>query len=171
MALALRRHFQANMAAYEKTFEDELDWSLLDQLHQVVLQISTFCFRTKQVCVTIEVAVAGLLARFLGDRLDRSIFVAGLLIPLVFWILDSIGYYYQVKLRGVMGAICDRLRTRNTPQILAIETTAVIDDRRLQGGVPSLLKNAIFNHSMWLYPILMLTSGFLWLAFESGMIQ
>ncbi len=82
------------MVEYTKTFDDELDWELLDQLHKVVLQISTFCFRTKQICLTVLIAVASLLLKFTGDKLDTSVFVAGLVTPLFFWFLDSIAYYY-----------------------------------------------------------------------------
>ncbi|MGK0180042.1 MAG: hypothetical protein ACI8PD_001844, partial [Nitrospinales bacterium] len=77
---------------YKKTFEYELDWNLLNQLHNVVLQISTFCFRTKQVCLTVDIAVMGVLIKFTGNTLNDSIFVSGLLIPLGFWFLDSIGF-------------------------------------------------------------------------------
>jgi len=36
------------MTEYKRTLEDKLDWSLLDQLHNVVIQTGTFCFRTKR---------------------------------------------------------------------------------------------------------------------------
>jgi hypothetical protein len=67
---------------YRKSFEDELDWNLLDELHKVVLQISNFCFYTKQICLTVDVAAIGILIKFTHNKLDTSIFVAGLLIPL-----------------------------------------------------------------------------------------
>lgn len=75
------------MNEYTRTVEDELDWSLLNQLHAVVLQIGTFCFRTKQVCLTVLVGVVGLITALTSDKLDTSIFVAGLLIPTCFWLL------------------------------------------------------------------------------------
>lgn len=33
---------------YIKTFDDELDWKLFEQLHGVVSQISSFCFEAKK---------------------------------------------------------------------------------------------------------------------------
>ena len=42
---------------YTKSLQDELDWKLLDQLHGVVAQISSFCFETKKLCVTTEFIV------------------------------------------------------------------------------------------------------------------
>ena len=156
---------------YERTFEDELDWNLVDQLHSVVLQIGTFCFRTKQVCVTVEIAVIGILARFMGETLDRSIFVAGLLIPLVFWTLDSIAYFYQVKLRGMIDSIRSRMTKRHSDQIVLAESVRVIDEKRLAGTPGTRLRHAFFNHSMWFYLILVVVDGVLWGAFEGGVIQ
>ncbi|WP_139218588.1 hypothetical protein [Nitrosomonas aestuarii] len=88
-----------------RTFQDELDWTLFDQLHRVVLQISGFCFRTKQICLTLVVAVVGLLIKFTDSGLDHSIFVAGAVIPAGFWFLDSVAYFYQSKMRGLMASI------------------------------------------------------------------
>lgn len=93
------------MAGYDRTVEDELDWSLLNQLHAVVLQIGSFCFRTKQVCLTVLIAVLGILRAVTSNELDQSFFVAGLLIPVCFWFLDSVAYFYQVKVRGVMDSV------------------------------------------------------------------
>src|SRR5262245_5614196 len=105
---------------YTKTFEDELDWKLFDQLHGVVSQISSFCFETKKFCVTTEFVVLTLMFKFTADKLDHSLFVAGLVIPLSFWFLDAVGYYYQVKLRGMMESIRVRLGDRNSRQIVGI---------------------------------------------------
>src|SRR5258708_29521344 len=82
---------------YEKTLEDELDWKLLDQLYGVVSQISSFCFETKKLCVTTEFVVLTLLAKFTTDKLDHSLFVTAMVVPLCFWFLDAVVYYYQVK--------------------------------------------------------------------------
>lgn len=75
--------------AYTKTFEDELDWKLFDQLHGVVSQISSFCFETKKFCVTTAFVVLTLMINFTGDKLDHSLFVTGLVIPLCFWFLSN----------------------------------------------------------------------------------
>ena len=87
---------------YTKSLQDELDWKLLDQLYGVVAQISSFCFEIKKFCVTTLFVVMTLMIKFTSDKLDHSIFVAGLLIPICFWFLDATGYFYQVKLRGTM---------------------------------------------------------------------
>ena len=71
---------------YTRSLDDELDWKLLDQLHDAVSQISGFCFETKKFCVTTEFVVLTLFAKFTHDRLDHSLFVVGIVLPLAFWI-------------------------------------------------------------------------------------
>lgn len=103
---------------YTKTLQDELDWKLLDQLHGAVAQISSFCFEIKKFCVTTLFIVLTLMAKFTSDKLDHSLFVAGLMIPLCFWFLDATGYFYQVKLRGTMQAIRTRLASQNDQKLI-----------------------------------------------------
>lgn len=159
------------MADYERSIEDELDWSLLDQLHSVVLQIGTFCFRTKQICLTVLTAVVALIATFTADRLDHSIFVAAVVIPICFWILDSIAYFYQVKLRGMMAGIRDRVHNRHSEGVLRGPNFEVISNDRTDRPIASRFRDALFNHSMWLYLVLIIVDLILWRAFSFGIIQ
>lgn len=155
---------------YKRSFKDDLDWTLLEQLHRVVLQISTFCFRTKQICLTADVAVIGLLAKFTESTLDHSMFVAGLVIPLCFWFLDSVGYFYQVKLRGVMENIQNRLHKRNTKQLVKVDYNSVIERRRVRCSLQRRVVKSLFNNSMWMYFLLIIADLVLWLAFFKGVI-
>ncbi len=159
------------MTEYTRTVEDELDWSLLNQLHAVVLQIGTFCFRTKQICLTVLVGVVGLITALTSDKLDTSIFVAGLLIPICFWFLDSIAYFYQVKLRGVMDGVRDRIHKRHSESLLRGPNAEVISDERTSRSSVERVRDAFFNHSMWLYYILIIVDISLWAAFKQGAIQ
>lgn len=159
------------MTEYKRTLEDELDWSLLDQLHKVVLQTSIFCFRTKQICLTIDVAVIGVLIKLSEENLDTSIFLAGFLIPISFWYLDSIGYFYQVKLRGVMNNIRDRIENRSKESIVVTSNSVVIETHRVSTPKIKRIGNAFFNHSMWLYAILATTDVFLYCSYLMGAIK
>jgi hypothetical protein len=156
---------------YTKSFEDELDWNLLEQLHKVVLQISSFCFRTKQICITIEIALIGLLIKFTDSKIDTSVFVAGFVIPLAFWFLDSIAYYYQVKLRGLMNNIQDRLKKRNIEQLIEDNNSNVIDSKRVEKPLLEKIKDSLFNHSMWFYYLLLLSDTILWISYKIGWIK
>lgn len=159
------------MTEYKRTIDDELDWSLLNQLHSVVLQMSTFCFRTKQVCLTVLVAIVGLIATFTSEKLDTSVFVAGALIPICFWFLDSIAYYYQVKLRGLMDSIRDQIYKRHGESVLRGPNLEVIADTRIDKSATKRLQDAFFNHSMWLYLVLFLINCVLWGAYLVGSIK
>jgi hypothetical protein len=156
---------------YQKSLEDELDWSLLEQLHKVVLQISSFCFHTKQICLTVDVAVVGLLIKFTENRLDTSIFVAALLIPLCFWFLDAVAYFYQVKIRGIMDGIRDRLRKRNSPTLVLADVQRTIAQKRTTGSAGKRLLAAFVNHSMWFYAFLIVTDVVLWILWCRGAFQ
>ncbi len=158
------------MADYIKTVEDELDWSLLNQLHAVVLQIGTFCFRTKQICLTILISVIGIITALTSEELDTSIFVAGLLIPICFWFLDSIAYFYQVKLRGVMDSIRDRINLRHSKGLLRGPNAEVISDERINRPKAKSVQSAFFNHSMWIYYLIIVIDCVVWLAFTKKII-
>ncbi|SFZ79575.1 hypothetical protein [Chitinimonas taiwanensis] len=156
---------------YTKTLQDELDWKLLDQLSGVVSQISSFCFETKKFCVTTLFVVMTLMVKFTSDKLDDSIFVAGLLIPLCFWFLDSTGYFYQVKLRGTMEQIRSRLASRDQRPLVAADGTGIIAKDRV--NIPNYRKvlDAALNHSMWLYALLVVANLAVWALFSIGKIK
>ncbi len=130
-----------------------------------------FCFRTKQICLTLDFAIIGLLIKFTANQLDRSIFVAGILIPFGFWFLDAIGYFYQVKLRGVMDEIRTRLMERNSAQFVLPPGSGAIEEERINITQILKIKDAFFNHSMWLYGILVIIDIILWQMYKSGVIS
>lgn len=156
---------------YTKTLQDELDWKLLDQLSGVVSQISSFCFETKKFCVTTLFVVLTLMAKFTSDKLDDSIFVAGLCVTLCFWFLDSKGYFYQVKLRGTMEQIRLRLASRDFKPLVAANGTGIIEKNRVDIPIYRKVLDSAFNHSMWLYAVLVVADLVIWWLFSIGKIQ
>lgn len=153
---------------YTKTLQDELDWKLLDQFSGVVSQISSFCFETKKFCVTTIFVVLTLMVKFTGDKLDHSIFAAGLFIPLCFWFLDSTGYFYQVKLRGTMEQIRLRLASRDQRPLVASDGTGIIAKDRVNVPRYRRVLDSAFNHSMWLYAVLVVADLAVWALFSIG---
>lgn len=156
---------------YTKSLQDELDWKLLDQLYGVVAQISSFCFEIKKFCVTTLFVVMTLMIKFTSDKLDHSIFVAGLLIPICFWFLDATGYFYQVKLRGTMESIRQRLASRDIKPLVAANGAVVIAPSRASASVRDRVVAAGINHSMWLYVLLVVIDLTVWLLFVVGGIK
>lgn len=153
---------------YTKCLQDELDWKLLDQLYGVVAQISSFCFETKKLCVTTEFIVLTLVVKFTKDELDHSIFVTALVITLCFWFLDATAYFYQVKLRGTMEAIRERLAAREQIFLVTAQGSQVIAPERAASSLTTRVLRAAFNHSMWLYAVLLLADVVIWIAYGSG---
>ena len=161
---------------YVKSLDDELDWKLLDQLHQVVLQLSSTCFKIKQICVTVQIAVPTLIVKITGNELDKSLFIGSILITLLFWFLDSVTYYYQVKVRASMNQITARIKERqpSSGSVLASDgvwANAIIESERAKAEDGSRIVSSFFNHSMWLYLILGILAGGLWLAYQGGCLS
>lgn len=147
---------------YTKSLEDELDWKLLDQLYGVVSQISNFCFETKKFCVTTEFVVLTLLVKFTANKLDQSLFVAGFAIPVCFWFLDAVAYYYQVKIRGTMEAIRTRIKERGQEQLVSTSGEPVISLERVNKRIENKIFDAAVNHSMWIYAFLVVADFVAW---------
>lgn len=156
---------------YTKSLEDELDWQLLDQLYGVVSQISNFCFETKKFCVTTEFVVLTLLAKFTTDKLDRSLFVTALAIPICFWFLDSVAYFYQVSIRGTMDGIRERIKVRSQSQLITTSGTQVIASDRVNKPRKCRIFDAAVNHSMWLYGFLIVADVIVWRLYAVGVIK
>lgn len=156
---------------YTKSLQDELDWKLLDQLYGVVAQISSFCFEIKKFCVTTLFVVMTLMVKFTTDKLDHSIFVAGLVIPICFWFLDATGYFYQVKLRGTMESIRQRLASHDEKPLVSEKGAVVIAASRASASIRDRVVDAGFNHSMWLYLLLVLIDVVVWILFVAGCIK
>jgi hypothetical protein len=54
-----------------------------------------------------------------------------MVIPICFWFLDATGYFYQVRLRGTMDAIRDRLASRDGVNVLTAQGSRVIAKGRV----------------------------------------
>jgi hypothetical protein len=137
-------------------------------LYGVVSQISNFCFETKKFCVTTEFVVLTLLAKFTGDKLDNALFVAGLAIPVCFWFLDAVAYHYQVAIRGAMEAIRGRIKSRNGNQLVGAAGQPVIAPERIARRRWLRVVDSGFNHSMWLYALLVAADLVVWTLFANG---
>ncbi|MDH5387156.1 MAG: hypothetical protein OEY06_01760 [Gammaproteobacteria bacterium] len=156
---------------YVRSLADELDWTLLDQLHSAVTQISGFCFEIKKFCVTTTFVVLALLIKFTSDKLDSSLFVAGALIPLCFWFLDSVAYYYQVKLRGTMEVIRYNIKERGSVNAESSNLERTISNSRVNKSLLLKIKDAFINNSMWLYLFMVVIDIIAWNLYKSGAIS
>ncbi len=92
---------------------------------------------------------------FTNKSLDLSLFIITYIITLCFWFLDATSYYYQVKLRANIDIRLDKIRSLKVEQV----EQDTIEDRRVNKGLLAKLKDAIFNHSMWIYYILIVLNS------------
>jgi hypothetical protein len=160
-----------NIKPYIKTLEHELDWKHLDQLSGTVSQISSFCFETKKFCVTTLFVALTLMVKFTSNKPDSPIFVAGFVIPVCFWLLDAIGYFYQVKLRGMMEEIRTRLALGSEKRLITVSNKQIINPSRASASKSRRVRDAFFNHSMWLYPLIILINVIVLALYCSGVIK
>jgi hypothetical protein len=117
---------------------DEIDWKIVDQLHDATLKISGDCFEYKKLCVSVIAAVVALMTKFDGNHDLKFIFIICALVCVGFWVSDATAYYYQRILRRTMTRKINSIAARH-----AVPLERDIDP-------PSLL-SAVFNRSMTLY--------------------
>lgn len=139
--------------------EDELDAEQLTQLHAATLKAADSCFELKKLCATVLIPSGTLVLLLSGNRLDAAVFVAGILVVFVFWLADSVAYYYQRKLRAAMTTIWERRAGRCVPPYVYVPHTQPVRPLR-----------AAFNPSMWFYAIIAAVVVALFLALLLGLL-
>jgi hypothetical protein len=127
------------MTEYRRTLPDELNWIQIEQLHNATRGLSKQSFEIKKICLTLEIATLTLIAKFLENNIDLSLFVAGLIIPVFFYLLDAMTYFYQDKLRGLMIKEENSIRARYQET----EKDNPHNSKRLF--------RSFFNNSHWIY--------------------
>jgi hypothetical protein len=148
-----------NVGSAEVT-ADDLDKEQLTQLHNATLKASDSCFELKKLCATVLVPAGTLVAVFTNKKLDAAVFVGGLVVIFAFWMADSVGYYYQRKLRIAMTPIWQRRAARCTGGYNQVPNPRPVGPR-----------GAAFNSSMLFYLILTVVLATLFVLFELGVIS
>jgi len=162
----------ASEKPYQKNLADEIDFKVVDQLHTAVSQISGFCFEIKKFCIATLFIVLTFIAKFTQDSLDSSIFISSYCMIFSFWFLDSVAYYYQVKLRGKMLSTIDSIKIRNSESDINNESKDfIIDKKRIDIKTIKKVFFAGINHSMWLYLILLIFTVIAHMLYSNGLIK
>ncbi|CDM88754.1 hypothetical protein [Xenorhabdus bovienii] len=141
------------MEEYKKSCEDELDWVIVNQLHEATLQMSKSCFEFKKICIGLIGATLAILAKLTDGKLDHSYFYITLILCSGFWIADFSAYYFQRKTRMAMNRKLAALANRNS-----------IKDYPSDNLEVTWLK-AAFNHSMVLYYVFAFIEVSGWLVY------
>ena len=99
---------------YKSTFEDEVDWKIIEQLHTATSRFSSVSTELKKMyLILIGIAIPTII-KLSNDSLDLSLFVTLYIFTLTFWYLDSYTYYHQENLRSKMDIRFKSLKERNT---------------------------------------------------------
>lgn len=135
------------------TIEDSLNLKQIDQLHNATLNFSNNSLETKKLCVTAEIAsITLLIGLHEKDKITNLLLligISGLIIALLFYIVDVCFYYYQDKLRNAMIKEENKIRERHDIRQREFGRRDKICDRVFR---------SIFNGSQIMYWILMLVS-------------
>jgi len=83
------------MIEYKKTFEDEVDWKMIDQLHNATAKFSASSLEFKKLYFTIISISTPIIFKISDEQFSVALLISPLLISLFFWFLDSFAYFYQ----------------------------------------------------------------------------
>lgn len=142
------------MREYKKTFEDEVDWKIIDQLHNATNRFSSSSLELKKIYFVLLGIVIPIVFKIGKEKFDIALLIAPLVITLFFWFLDSFTYYYQEKLREKMDKHFEKLKVRNRPSVTINEN---IHEYTLENDRTSKKRffRSVINYSSAFYPAIM----------------
>lgn len=97
----------------DKNIENEIDWKIIDQLHNATSNFSKNSLEIKKLLFVVIGISTPLIINLCSNKLDKSLFVSFYFFIIPFWILDSFTYYYQEKLRDKMNDKFNSISRRN----------------------------------------------------------
>jgi len=130
--------------------DSEIDWKIIDQLHNAVLNFSKNSMNAKSIMFTlIGVIVAALLNNERAFGCSEKLLL--IIIVILFWLYDSFTYYYQEKLRSQIDARFHSLRRRHSSKESNDEFT--LPDNRSSCG--RVWRSLFWNYSILFYVIIL----------------
>jgi hypothetical protein len=156
---------------YKKSLEDEIDWKIIDQLHNATLNFSSKSLDIKKMLLAFVGILVPILIKLSRDKLDWSIFVALYITIFSFWILDSYTYFYQEKLRGMMNERFKRISLRNQEEKIIQENKEkgfTIEEKRIKKISKA---KSLFNASHLIYLIMLIINLLCCYLFWKGIIS
>jgi hypothetical protein len=133
--------------------DSEIDWKIIDQLHNAVLNFSRNSMQAKKIMFT-------LLGIFMAAMIQAPILVTIVRwfpviigIVVLFWAFDSYTYFYQEKLRAAMDVRFESLKKRYPSNS---EDEFTLPEKRQKKG---RFWRSIFNGSVLFYPIIIVIEG------------
>ena len=154
-----------NVPEQKRDIDSEIDWKIIDQLHNAVLNFSRNSMQAKKIMFTLlGVFIAALLRVEQATDAVRW-FPLMIILIILFWAFDSYTYYLQEKLRAAMDVRFHSLK-RRYPSANPEDEYTLPDGRTSCGRV----LRSIINVSVFCYPFLIVIIGVLWVLIAKGIL-
>lgn len=150
----------------KRDIDSEIDWKIIDQLHNVVLNFSRNSMQSKKIMFT----MLGIFIASFFQLPEKSVATTWLpfvmFIVALFWAFDSYTYYYQEKTRALMDVRFHSLKKRY-PSSNPDDEFTLPDSRKSCGR----FWRSIINGSVLFYPFVIIMIGVLWVLIAKGVIK
>ena len=145
--------------------DSEIDWKIIDQLHNAVLNFSKNSMQAKKIMFTLlGFFVAAMIQ---APKIDSIVkwFPVVIGIVVLFWAFDAYTYYYQEKLRAAMDDRFEAIKSRYPSGNNGDEFT--LPEKRQKG---CRVGRSLFNWSVLFYPAIIIIVIVCWILIENGKI-
>lgn len=155
------------MNEYKKSFEDEIDWKIIDQLHNATNNFSSSSLEFKKIYFVLLGILTPIIFKLGDNKFDIALLITPFCLSIFFWILDIITYYIQETLRENMDKHFEKLKERNS------NTSENNDEYTLPNNrtKKNRLYRSIFNNSAFFYPIILLLNIILFILYYAEAFQ
>ena len=169
--MGINKHFQRKVDIRLNTLpekqidiDSDIDWKIIDQLHNAVLNFSKNSMQTKKIMFSLlGLFVAAMLqVPTMCDVVKWFPIIIGIVV--LFWFFDSQTYYYQEKLRASMDTRFESLRKRYPGK--NDDEYTLPQDRHHKHRV----WRSIFNYSVLFYPLIIFIVAICWVLICKGII-
>ena len=147
-----------------RDIDSEIDWKIIDQLHNAVLNFSRNSMQAKKIMFTL----LGIFMAAMVQAPDLCVLVKWfpviIAIVVLFWAFDAYTYYYQEKLRAAMDVRFESLRRRYPGDS---EDEYTLSEKRQKKG---RFWRSMFNGSVLFYPVIVACVVVCWVLILKGVI-
>lgn len=155
------------MHEYKKSFEDEIDWKIIDQLHNATNNFSSSSLEFKKIYFILLGILTPIIFKLGDNKFDVALLITPFCLSIFFWVLDIITYYIQETLRESMDKHFEKLKERNSDTAENNDEYTLPNNRTKK----SRLYRSIFNNSAFFYPIILFLNIILFVLYYAGAFQ
>ena len=132
-----------------RDIKSDIDWKIIDQLHNVVLNFSKNSMQAKKIMFTLLGIFVAAMIQSPSIYYVEKLFPFVMCIVVLFWAFDSYTYFYQEKLRAKMDVRFKAIKQRYTKT--EDDDNFTLSDYRQKG---CRFWRSVFNGSVLFYPVI-----------------